>query len=450
VKQQSGTLRSLWRRLVDREKFPRSLWYPVTESLEYDREEEWHQDFSDVSATVRRSMFTLLVYVGFCLVALGQPDELILKTEGFELPVIGSKVSVEGFMLIAPVILIALTIYLHIFVGELQALKEGKPTQDLRPPYLFNLSGRTPRILTGFIFYWLPPLVLFSFAFGGAPFVRPALGDVLLFACATFTTIALALVALRRCKYGRRRTNGWFFWGVILSMTLMWMEPLLSTVQRPWDRPNILLITLSAPFGLIKPMTDHEPPFFVLRKRLLLEASDLSGIGLRRTDLQGALLTISDLEDSDLRFSNLSWAELFDANLSKVQANNAVLVGANLTFSDLSSSKLNGAILEGADLSYANLSEADLSGANLVGANAMSADFNGAILDGTHLSKTSLYESQTLLLLTDRTDAQGVTCEQLASTIGKPASIPSYLDESCLPQASSPSSISHGTFPITR
>ena len=100
---------AFWQRLSNREKFPRSLWFPVSQSLGHDSQEDWQQDFKDVSDTVRRSMFALLGYAGFCALALGQSDEQILKTAGFKLPIIGSTVTVEGFMLMGPLLLIVVT-----------------------------------------------------------------------------------------------------------------------------------------------------------------------------------------------------------------------------------------------------------------------------------------------------------------------------------------------------
>jgi hypothetical protein len=64
-------------RFSNREEYPRSPWNPVIQSVGHDSEEDRHEDFTEVSASVRRSLFALLGYAGFCVIALGPSDEQI-------------------------------------------------------------------------------------------------------------------------------------------------------------------------------------------------------------------------------------------------------------------------------------------------------------------------------------------------------------------------------------
>jgi len=159
-------------------------------------------------------MFALLGYVAFCTVALGQSDAEIIKSVGFTLPVVGTTVSIEGFMLIGPLVLVALTAYLHIFLGQWVRLKQDQDMETLSPPYIFNLPTRTSITLSNLIFYWLPPTLLFAFAFKGYPFLdRPVLTSWL----TCLMTMAIAILAIRRRPVDHRRKN----LGVYLVLLLM-------------------------------------------------------------------------------------------------------------------------------------------------------------------------------------------------------------------------------------
>ena len=110
---------ALWQRLSDRGKLPRHLWYPYPPtSPNVSDEAMWQEQFNEVSAIIRRTMLVVLGYEAFCLIALGQPDAQILRAGAVQLPIVNTSVSVAGFMLIGPLLLVGLTAYLHIFVGR--------------------------------------------------------------------------------------------------------------------------------------------------------------------------------------------------------------------------------------------------------------------------------------------------------------------------------------------
>jgi hypothetical protein len=127
---------------------------------------ESHKQYSE---TLNRTMLALLGAALFCvLTALGSADKSLLAADStIKVPFADAPMSFLGFIVVAPFLLIILLLYLHIFYGywltcewERQCLN-----QQLRPPIeaiptLFSLPAVTPRVLTGFIFYWLVPLVL--------------------------------------------------------------------------------------------------------------------------------------------------------------------------------------------------------------------------------------------------------------------------------------------------
>jgi hypothetical protein len=96
---------------------------------------------------------------------------------------------------------------------------------------------------------------------------------------------------------------------------------------------------------------------------LVANNADLVGANISNARLDAAQLSGANLAGADLKYTSANMGNLHKADLS-----HASLVGATLRNADLSGSQLTRA-----DLSYANLSGADIRGANL----------EGAILDNT-------------------------------------------------------------------
>ncbi|MFM9709072.1 pentapeptide repeat-containing protein [Streptomyces galilaeus] len=173
-----------------------------------------------------------------------------------------------------------------------------------------------------------------------------------------------------------------------------------------------------------------------------LEAADLTGSNLIKTDLSFATLRSATLDEADLRGADLSAADLRDASLFEADLREVVMPGADatgasfcydrtagvsppcpdMTAADFSGTDLKRAFLAGANLTKselcstslvfilneetgeesettewecATLTRADLSGANLSGMrlariNLSGAKLNGADLAGTDLSNANL------------------------------------------------------------
>jgi hypothetical protein len=64
-------------------------------------------------------------------------------------------------------ILIALTIYLHIFVGYHSILSASHNGRGL--PQVFNLQSRLARYVSDMLLYWLAPCILLAFSYKVAP-----------------------------------------------------------------------------------------------------------------------------------------------------------------------------------------------------------------------------------------------------------------------------------------
>lgn len=143
--------------------------------------------------------------------------------------------------------------------------------------------------------------------------------------------------------------------------------PLLSTFVL------LLLITIMAvlfPTTIPTPLPNCAAPAApgvnwnnCLKSQATLNEADLSGAGLRNSQLGAAsmmntLLVNADLAYANLRFANLSYADLqgaslFGSNLSEADLSYADLSHADLAYADLSNARLGGSELAGARLDNA-------------------------------------------------------------------------------------------------
>ena len=156
-----------WNRLRDRRKWPRSWWYPTLPDRREDLPpQEWKEQHDETSKIIRRVMFTLIGYSFFCVITLGAPDISLLATDAeIELPFTNTKIGYTTFLLIGPFVLLGIASYMHVFVSRWAELNRS-PSSRPSLPYAFNLhQQRVARWFSGFVFYWLVPLVMTLFAF---------------------------------------------------------------------------------------------------------------------------------------------------------------------------------------------------------------------------------------------------------------------------------------------
>jgi hypothetical protein len=108
---------------------------------------------------------------------------------------------------------------------------------------------------------------------------------------------------------------------------------------------------------------------------------DLSGVNLRKANLN-----LVDLNEANLNKANLRGAILSEADLAGARLMETDLSGADLFRADLNLAELIGANINSANLSGVNLGAANLSDANLCGANLFIVDLNSANITRTDFS----------------------------------------------------------------
>jgi hypothetical protein len=126
----------------------------------------------ECSRTINRMFLAIVGFSLFCVITLSGSDEGLLGV-GAEigLPFAGVRMTVKNFVIVGPLILISLTAYLHLFVGEWAKLHDRVPLPK-RAANFFNFEGLFARLLTNLAFYWLPPGILCFFGASGFPVGR--------------------------------------------------------------------------------------------------------------------------------------------------------------------------------------------------------------------------------------------------------------------------------------
>jgi len=117
----------------------------------------------ELSATIRRSMFALLVYSASCGVIVAQPDvPFVLTASGVRIPVINADVNLNAFLIVGPLGLIVITGYLHLFLAKLDGIN-GIYEYEKRP-FLFNFKDCISQFLSFLVFYATPILMMIAFS----------------------------------------------------------------------------------------------------------------------------------------------------------------------------------------------------------------------------------------------------------------------------------------------
>ena len=353
------------------------LWPEKINKYHIDDEKKFLRRHDEISKTIRRQIWIISTFSLFCVITLFTPDlELIDPAPKIILPFIGKSVSFQGFLFIAPMIMIALYMFLHIYIKELIAL--GRDSNSL--PYIFNINQLRAKIATQFIFFWLVPLILIIFSWRADPY--PIGSGVQIFSL--LISIVFVIVRLR---YEHRSNSNVSFrnvpylsiWVILLGLVVLFLLKLTSFVGV--ER-----------FGFNRPL-------------VLMEAR-LSNRNLRGYRFKGAFLEKADLSYSELTNVDFSGADLSKVNFKNAKMSHTILRNSILINADFTRAFLREADFRNAAMSNVKFKEAILRYANFSGANLHSADFEDAdltkvILDGANIKFANLRRSR------------GLTCKEL-------------------------------------
>ncbi len=409
-------------RLSDDSKWPRRWWWPPDPSEVGDRP-NWQELHDEASKTIRRVMLTIVGYCFFCILTLGTPDALLVENNNkIKLPFANTDIDFSNFLIVGPIVLIGLVIYMHIFIAYWRNIPPGMVTQPL--PFVFNMPGRFAQLLTGFLFYWLAPLVMLIFVWKAS-----GLADLpLLLLMTALVTTVLVWLEIRYRPAAHRR--GWRYaslWVVLVvlvtvSVKFIWersvehgptligfasdvAEPIVVAAMPEWVREadTQIAVAPAAPVSLTEPTTTEpsEAPQQIvqMQQRPLtrglslakadLREADLVSRDLERADLRGADLTGISLRGEEKALKNFNMANLEGADLSDTTLTNVSFFRANLKGAYLVGAKLRRVIFAGADLRSVDFTEAEFSETFI-----SSADIRGAIgLDCAQLKKMPGWES---------------------------------------------------------
>lgn len=344
-------------RLKDRDRIPRSFWWPYRQVGKGD--EDTIRIHTECSRTINRMFLAIVAFSMFCVVTLSGSEEGLLGvgTE-ISLPFAGVSMTVKNFVIVGPLILVGLTAYLHLYVGE-WAKWHPHVLLPKRAANFFNFEGFFAKLFTNVAFYWLTPAVLCFFFWKALPL--PMAFQVLSIVVATATI--MIWLSIRRCN-GDLRLNWnapkWFFLFILFAFyTSAWISEI------PWSR--VLYLEGSNLEG--KDLVEFN-----------LRGANLAKANLKNAKLVGAILSDANLSRTTLDLADLSFADLQGATLEKASGKGAIFSGA----------KMMRVMAKGADLENCNLSETDLSDTNLDSANLSKCNLHKAILGRTSLAYSDL------------------------------------------------------------
>lgn len=399
-----------------------------------------------ISQHARNMFLALLAACTFCWLTIATTTDLalVMNSVSSPLPVIQTSVPIAGFYWAAPLILMALFFYLHLYLQRMweglaslpAVFPDGRSLDQRAYPWLLSglvrayvplLSANQlslswlQTVVSLFAGWFLVPGTIFLFWMRYLPSHDPwglALLCVILF----LTTLA-AIGFYRRAK-----------------LTLSGADP-REAARRPWLETvaaSAVLIAVLAVSGaavigggptlgplLGAKLRDAElsrpppswtgDPLTVLRELDQVLGADLESANLSYADLTGAFLAAANLSSADLRGAKMREADLrlikldgarlmgadivegflMNGSLKDASLDGAILLGLELhdvkaRNASIQSARLRGATIKYSDFDYARFQNADLGLAVLHGSSFRSAHFNGTDLTGADLAESDL------------------------------------------------------------
>lgn len=365
----------------------------------------------EISQNARKIFFGLMLGCTYALltIATTRIPLLISNSSSSQLPILMTDIPIVYFYWVAPLILIGIFFYFHLYMQRLwdglaalpAIFPDGEPLYRKAYPWLlvglvrrhiFRLQKTQPRFsrlqtaLSVLLAWWTVPLTIMLLWFMYLPrhdwygsLLHIALNIVSIGSSISFYHAAAA--TLRGEENSPNGLEGGF-----------WNVDCIRNVVIVLGASAVFIMFS---FGAIEGVRDGT-----------IESADLSAMNIRlcvpRIMATIGYSAFADLTEMDMSIKPENWigekreelkfvrgARLRKANLKYVQARQTFFANADLrevdfTGADLTGADLRGANMEGAKLRYADLSDADLTDANL----------NGADLSESSLQQAKLFEGQ--------------------------------------------------------
>jgi uncharacterized protein YjbI with pentapeptide repeats len=368
---------------------------------------------------------------------------LITGSASSPLPIINTNIALSGFYLAAPLILIAVYCYFHLYLQRLwrglaslpAVFPDGEALDDKAYPWLLNglvrahfkkleLAQRPltrgENFISVFLAWWVVPITLLAFWLRLLPrhdWLGTMLHAFLIGGAAWFgvSSYQLAVRTLRGATAPDEENKGdqpllVRMWRTIRRYRPGGMEAagfgvgivVMLSVSAAIEPGDDFLTAFGSGLGYetYADLTDDDvstkPSGWTGRDETAaveiaqVKGADLEGSDLRNADAVGAFLVKANISRADLSDAVLRQADLTDANLSDADVFFANLTGAKLTRANLTGVDAILADLTGANLTRANLTGVNLTGVNLTGANLTGANLTGADLTDANLSDADL------------------------------------------------------------
>ncbi len=373
----------------------------------------------EASRNARKLFFSMLLgcVYSWLTIATTTDVRLITNSTSSPLPIITTAIPIVGFYWAAPLLLIAVYLYFHLYLQRLwerlaklpAVFPDGSGVDEKAYPWLLiGLArahsmrlrdnhppfSRLQGMISILLAWWLVPATMFLFwgrYLTRHEWVGTALHIGLLAVSVGFgiTFYRLAIATLRGKKMEPfmwkralkdKRFNATLSIGILFSFISVgaisgpsyfiaradFFEADVSTKPANWTGQKKEEIALVKGARL-----EGKNLRYVKAFKAFLVNADLRFADLRGANLRGADLRASDLRRADLAGADLWGADLEEAKLIEANLRGAYLVGANLQGTDLVLANLQRAVLVAANLQRADLAGAELQGANLDGAKGL-------------------------------------------------------------------------------
>jgi uncharacterized protein YjbI with pentapeptide repeats len=399
----------------------------------------------ETSQNARKIFFAMLLgcVYSWLTIATTTDVRLLTNTASSPLPIIGTEIPIAWFYIAAPLVLICLYFYFHLYLdnlwGALASLPaifpDGKRLDERAYPWLLNtlvrrhfkrlksrpLIARMKEWITIFLAWLVVPFTMMAFWFRYIP--RHDWIGTIFHVGLIVLSVAFAIIFYRLCaltlqgkeKVEFRLRNFWkdrrIYYCASLIATLIILVLIsygaihaVILQQHSYsyvfsNDSNIIDIRKLVPKAFEKigykvysdfsEETVSEMPdnYWELNEKNRLQSvigANLRGRNLKNANMASTFLVKADLRKADLRYANIQTANLRRANLEK----------ANLMHSYLYKADLQNTVFDYANLRFSSLIGANLQNASLNFTNLSYALFNNADLQNASLEYSNLQNAQ--------------------------------------------------------